>query len=325
MRKKWSKSWDVLVVEAGNSTVGRQIKRSLERHDLKVGGIEHVRKLNERDFIKEIRNKAQNCGAKMIIPVFYPEVLARHRDEFPGIIVPVDSAQKIELLDNKVTACAIAEKLGIRQPVRYEDADSVEKYPVVFKRSSGHGGDSVYFPKFRKALENLVSTSRPGTYLITEEIDGDDVCVDAIRWEGFFFAAAYRVILPKAKGISVLRESIDAPELVAAAGKMLEEVDYCGVCGFDFRLSPDGKAYFLECNPRFSGGLCSQTASGFDMPWILWQLSNGITPDYPVFKTGVRTQYIKGTIDYLRRRYRQGKLKARDVLQCIFSGAFHFD
>ena len=61
------------------------------------------------------------------------------------------------------------------------------------------------------------------------------------------------------------------------------------------------------------------------MPWILWQLSHGIQPDEVHFKAGVRTQYIKGTVDYLKRRHRQGKLTAGDVLRCIFSGAVKFD
>ena len=74
----------------------------------------------------------------------------------------------------------------------------------------------------------------------------------------------------KAKGISILRESIEGSDLIAVARKLLDAVDYQGVCGLDFRREAGtGKAYFLECNPRFSGGLCSQIASGFDLPALL--------------------------------------------------------
>lgn len=325
MRRKCSTYSDVLVVDAGESAVGRMIARSLRRKGLRISFCENDRRLNEKDFIAQIREQAAREGVRMVIPVFHPEALARHRAEFPGVLIPVDSEEKLLLLDDKVRACALAASLGIRQPEAYADVDSVPRYPVVFKRSTGHGGDSVYFPKLRKSLEHLVASSRPGTYLITEEIEGDDVSVDAVRWGGYFHAEAYEVLLPKAKGISVLRRSIQAPEIVEAARQMLDAADYNGVCGMDFRRSPDGKFWFLECNPRFSGGLCSQLASGFDQPWILWQLANGRQPEEVHFRPGVRTQYIKGTIDYLKRRRKQGKLTAGDVFRCIFSGAVKFD
>lgn len=325
MHRECSTSSDVLVVDAGESAVGRLIARSLRRKGLSVSFCENTRKLNEKDFIAQIREQAALEDVKMVIPVFHPEVLARHRAEFPGILIPVDSEEKIILLDDKVRACALAASLDIPQPEAYDSVDAVPRYPVVFKRSTGHGGDSVYFPKLRKSLEHLVSSSKPDTFLITEEIDGDDVSVDAVRWGTYFHAEAYEVLLPKAKGISVLRRSIVAPEIVEAARLMLDAADYNGVCGLDFRRSTDGKYYFLECNPRFSGGLCSQLASGFDQPWLLWQLANGKQPEEVHFKPGVRTQYIKGTVDYLKRRRKQGKLTAGDVFRCIFSGAVKFD
>jgi len=33
--------------------------------------------------------------------------------------------------------------------------------------------------------------------------------------------------------------------------KIVADTCYSGVCNFDMRLAPDGKIYFLECNPRF--------------------------------------------------------------------------
>ena len=320
------KKTDVLIVGAGVSSLGKQTRASLSAHGLKCSFIDNDRGLNERDFLKQIKEKAAAEGVQTIIPVFNPQLLARHRAEFPGIRIPVDSEEKLNLLDNKISACALAEKLGILLPESYSTADKVHRYPVVFKRACGHGGDSVYFPKQRRSLENLIRSSLPGSYLITEEIDGEDVSVDALRWDDFFFAGAYRVILPKAKGISVLRESINAPELVETARKILDAADYKGVCGFDFRLAAkDGKTYFLECNPRLSGGMRSQTASGFDVPWLLWRAAGGMRLEKPHFRPGVRTQYIKGTLDYLKRRRRQGRLTLRDILQCVFSGASAFD
>lgn len=156
-----------------------------------------------------------------IIPIFFPEVLSAHKNEFPGILIPL-----------------------------------------------GQGGDSVYFPKNRRALENLLKTeSHP---VVQEYIEGENVCVDTLRCpDGGFYAAAYRVLEPKGKGVSTLRAPADEPELSAICGKMLEHIDYHGICGFDFRRSITGETYFLEANPRFSGGLETTLASGLDLPWLL--------------------------------------------------------
>lgn len=335
---------DVLLTDAG-TTPGLQIMRSLSERGLRIGvcdpsgdGISFRSKYpkgrfktpysqDEWNFVKRLKEIVFQTGATMIIPVFHPEVLSKYRDEFPGVIIPVESPEKIILLDNKLKALELADRLDIPQPRRYADPDSVDHYPVVFKRVGGYGGDSVYFPKFRKALDNLAGNSFPGTYVITEEIAGCDVCVDALRWDGRFAAGAYKVILPRAKGASVLRESINAPEIIAYARRILESLDYQGVCGFDFRMAPDGKFYFLECNPRFSGGLCSQIASGFDIPYLLYLLAEGETVDFSsiTVRTGVRTQSFSGTLDYLKRCRRQGKLTLELICTALFNRIRRWD
>lgn len=245
---------------------------------------------HEGEFLKKLALKLEECKAEMIIPVFFPEVLAARKERFPGILIPVESLEKLQLLDDKISCCALAERLGIPQPKRLDDPSEVKDFPVVFKRPRGHGGDSVYFPGNPKALRNILA---PATeYLLTEYIDGEDVCVDALRWDGFFFAASYRVLEPRRKGVSTLRESVLAPRLEEYAKLILDYVDYHGVCGLDFRVrSSDGQPFFLECNPRFSGGLASAIASGFDIPRLLWELATGARPSPSdiSFKPGIIT------------------------------------
>lgn len=227
-------------------------------------------------YLRALHKAVEDTGARAIIPIFFPEVLARHRSSFEGLLIPIEQEDKILLLDNKRSACGLAASLGIPMPRIYSSADEVDSWPVVFRRCSGQGGDSVYFPRNRKALDNLLGTASDA--LTTEFIQGDDVSVDALRWDGFFFAAVYKVLEPKGKGVSTKRISIDAPELVGYARTMLDKLDYHGVCGMDFRMDAQGKPWFLECNPRFSGGLESALESGFDIPALLWELADGRKP-----------------------------------------------
>lgn len=282
--------YDVILINPCGRT-GVTVADSLVRHGVRVYVIEGPNARKMEDFyIRTLKAAVEQTGTGMIIPVFFPEVLASHRDEFPGVNIPLPDAATIRLLDNKISACRLADELGILQPRIYERAEDVEIFPTVLKRPGGQGGDSVYFPKTRKALTNLMKTA--SEVLIQDFIEGEVVSVDALRWDGFLYGAAYRTLLPKMKGVSTLRESTDAPELVATVRRILDHVGYRGVCGVDFIVEKEsGKAYFLECNPRFSGGLESAIASGFDIPWLYYQLATGkeVSAEGITFRSGVRT------------------------------------
>ena len=48
---------------------------------------------------------------------------------------------------------------------------------------------------------------------------------------------------------------------------ILDKVDYKGVCGIDFKVNENTKeAVFIEVNARFTGGLATPMAGGFDIP-----------------------------------------------------------
>lgn len=315
--------YDIILTDADNP-VGRQVRADLQRHGLSVYTYPHT--VLDGNWVDKVMKFAVAQGCPMVLPVFYGEKLAAIASRYLSVKLPLDNSGNIVRLDDKTRACALAASLGIPQPDMYIGPNgmglsAVEEYPVVFKRASGHGGDSVYFPKNRQTLEHLMASSVEGTYIVQKHIAGGrEVSVDAIRWGDFFFAAAYEVILPEAKGASVLRRSVEAPVLCDYAKRLLESVDYRGVCGFDFI---DGM--FLECNPRFSGGVGSQIASGFDQPWLLYCLASGKEVGMPVFRPGRLTRSRKGSLDYLRTRMRRKKLTLRDLFLCLLVPVFSTD
>ena len=292
--------YDILLTNPCGQT-GLTVRDSLVRLGLSVKVMEGPSAKKMPDFyLRSVSRILEEEGARMVVPVFFPEVLAEHRERFPGTSIPLDDAAKIRRLDNKKSTCRLAGELGIPQPCIFDihDPASIE-YPAVFRRVQGQGGDSVYFPKTEKALRNLLKTADEDAVIVTGYIEGWNVSVDALRWGDFFYAAAYRILEPKGKGVSTLRESILAPELVTHCRRMLDSVGYQGVCGMDFRIDGnDGKAYFLECNPRFSGGLESAIASGFDIPALYYRLAAGekINPEEIVFSPGILTGSKAGTI-----------------------------
>lgn len=285
--------YDVLLTNPCGKT-GLTVRDSLEKLGLSVRIMEgpSARKMEDY-YLRTVSRFLEEEGAGMVIPVFFPEVLAAHKGRFPGTLIPLDDVAKIRMLDDKKSACRLAKELGIPQPDIYDfhEPSSIE-YPAVFRRALGQGGDSVYFPKNEKALRNLLKTADEDSVIVTRYIEGWNVSVDALRWGDFFYAAAYRILEPHGKGVSTLRQSILAPEIITYCRKILDHVDYRGVCGMDFRVNgKDGKPYFLECNPRFSGGLESAIKSGFDIPSLYYRLASGerINPEEIVFTPGILT------------------------------------
>lgn len=259
--------------------IGRTVRGSLERHGLTVAEVPFPQNVlrDASGYRRELLNALKCISPSMILPIGCQTALARCRMDIPeGIAVPVGNEKTIMMLDSKTGCSSLASSLGIRQPQIFEAIPDDSRFPLVFKRDVSFGGQGVHIPKSRAALENLISHQRAGEpYLIEEFIEGEDFSVDALRWNGYFRAECYHTVSRHGNGPSLERTATGYPELVDIAQRMLDAAEYDGVCGFDFRVDPSGRAYFLECNPRFTGGLSTSIASGFDIPYILWELARG--------------------------------------------------
>lgn len=278
---------DILIADGATSRIGKAVLKSLRRRGLSCEAIDDRQVLKDAPgYLRLLRATLGEVSPKMLMPIFRGELIAGNRSMVPAsTVLPLSDAGIIHLLDDKAGASALCTELGIPQPRLYLDSDFIREpadtvtmqRSLVFKRSTGLGGDSVYFPKDGKALGHLIRSCNGRPHLIMDYIDGYDVSVDAIRWDGWFQAVAYRTMVPKVKGTSLVRIGLEAPELVSYARKILDATGYRGVCGVDFRIDrKTGKAFFLECNPRFSGGIRSDLAAGFDTPFLIWQLGNGV-------------------------------------------------
>ena len=109
------------------------------------------------------------------------------------------------------------------------------------------------------------------------------------------------------------------------ARKLLDYVDFHGVCGLDFRFDPDNdRIAYIETNARFTGGLATPVAAGFDIPWVLYKLSTEGKYGEPIaVKEGTRTKWILGDVITLVGRILSLKWNPKE-LKRIFNFS-HFD
>lgn len=227
---------------------------------------------DEAGYRRELRKALRACGASAVVPVGNTLALSRMREELraEGVTALVEREELVSALDSKVRFSALASGLGIPQPRIFASAAEADfSKVIVFKRDVSFGGHGVHLPRNAESLDNLIAHQRVGEpYLIEEYVEGEDWSVDVVGAPGCGYAASsYRCLEGMGtSGPARRREVVPNPLLEGYARRVLEAVGYCGVCGFDFRVAPDGRAYVLEANPRFTGGLGDQLASGFNIP-----------------------------------------------------------
>lgn len=235
---------------------------------------------DEPGYRRELRRALQQWEPTMIIPIGSQLAMARFAKDLPAdIIVPVESPEKIRLLESKVDTSALATQLGIPQPEIYTDPMALADadFPVIFKRDKSFGGSGVYRPRNRQALLKLMEHEPGSRFLIEQCVDGYDCSVDAFRWHDSFTAGCYRSLANRGQGPATKRESVEMPLLCDIARRIMDYLDYNGICGMDFRITQSAEPLLLECNPRFTGGLSTQIASGLDLPYMLYGAASSLT------------------------------------------------
>lgn len=345
-----NKQCDVILTYCWNR-VGYTILKSLHQKGLKVwaadtskrnicsmskfctGSFTYPNPFTEEDaFIQVLKDKVAELRPRVLMPTHDESVvIMRHRDEFPvDLIIPYEGEEKLLLLANKAKSTEIARKAGVPVPEVYKSIDEVKSYPVVFKTVIGNSAKGVFFPKDREELVKLMDKHKDEETLLEEWIGGTDYSVDCVRWDGFCKTSVYHALVTKTDGggTTTQREIVYMPQLEAAALKLMDAVDFHGVCGLDFRYDAENnKIAYIETNARFTGGLATPVAAGFDIPWIVYKLATEGKYTEPInVRIGTRTKWILGDIITLVGRILKFKWNLSELRRVFsFSGFDAYD
>lgn len=341
---------DVILTYCWNR-VGYTILKSLHQKGLKVwaadtskrnicsmskfctGSFTYPDPFTEEDaFIQVLKDKVAELRPRVLMPTHDESVvIMRHRDEFPAdLIIPYEGEEKLLLLANKAESTELARKAGVPVPDVYKSIDEVKSYPVVFKTVIGNSAKGVFFPKDREELVKLMDKHKDEETLLEEWIGGTDYSVDCVRWDGFCKTSVYHALVTKTDGggTTTQREIVYMPQLEAAALKLMDAVDFHGVCGLDFRYDAENnKIAYIETNARFTGGLATPVAAGFDIPWIVYKLATEGKYTEPInVRIGTRTKWILGDIITLVGRILKFKWNISELRRVFsFSGFDAYD
>ena len=272
----------------------------------------------------------RSIGALIPVTEASLRVLLPLRSRLGDVLLPFPHHQVFARVSDKSAILATAAGLGIAVPEQTtlhnrEAADGLSiKYPVVLKpwvsvvaeagrnRKLGvvHVGDHA---ELGAALNDFPDAAFP--VLVQRRIIGPGVGIFLLIWGGKTKATfAHRRIRekPPSGGVSVYRESIDAPsEWTAQAEALLRHMDWSGVAMVEFKLDETtGTPYLMEVNGRFWGSLQLAVDAGADFPRLLLQAASGEETSEPLrYSSGIRLRWELGDADHLLARLSRSNAK----------------
>ncbi len=219
------------------------------------------------------------------------DVLQQWRDQDPdgfaglGAVVCMSGAETIRLCRNKEACEAFLSERGLCRTIpgqRLSDLTegdmgtcSDEKvfagltYPLILKPLDGRSSQGLSV--IRDPEEMAWAAKRCGNqahrYLVQPKIDGLVVTVDVVRDPdtGNCVCLPRRELLRTLNGAGTSVQVFRNAELERQCREIAAALDVRGCVNFEFIEQGEQTWYFLECNPRFAGGVAFSCAAGYDM------------------------------------------------------------
>jgi predicted ATP-grasp superfamily ATP-dependent carboligase len=280
-------------------------------------------------FAAAVARSVREARIEIVLPITEAALLALLPGrESLGASLPWPSAEIVARSLNKEAVLETAARLGIAVPrgVTLDGPDALSRltapvFPVAVKpirsvQTAADGSRAKFgvqyarsAPELQELIRSLPSSAFP--VLVQERIVGDGRGVFVLRWGGRRLAAfAHRRLRekPPAGGVSVYCESVALePELLQAADRLLESLDWSGVAMVEFKRSArDATDFLMEINGRFWGSLQLAIDAGVDFPALLVAATLGAPVEAPgSYRVGARSRWWWGDIDHLITRLRR--------------------
>ncbi len=210
------------------------------------------------------------------------DVLNEVRDQLEPAGLWASPAEAVRISRDKVKSRAAAERAGAKViPTELlTDAFSGKGalsgkdallaspgIPLILKPRDGRSSQGLYRVRTEKelsgALEVICGTGREKDYLVQPLIEGRIVTADVVRFpDGRCTALPREEYMRTWNGAGLSVHVFRDKALEETCRAVAEELGVLGCVNFEFIHAEDGTYYFMECNPRFSGGTGFSIAAG---------------------------------------------------------------
>lgn len=236
---------------------------------------------SEFDFVIPIRDKTT-------------KVIAEIRDQLPSSTnVLLDSADKIESLDDKERCSKLAERVGVPIPTTYypsemsiSEISEIAAFPALVKPTDSSGARGIQRVERPAELKDVYADVKreAGNAIIQEYVDqsGGHYSIGTVfdRKSKPVAIHVYKELLqyPDSGGPAIRAVSVRPEPWVENMLEILQSVDWIGPAHMDVLFDPvDNTFKLLEINPRIWMSVNLSIKSGVDIPQIILETARGDT------------------------------------------------
>ncbi len=218
-------------------------------------------------------------GVQAVMPLTDPEVdaLCGQRERFAALgcalVMPPDAAAR--LCRDKLAMARRLEACGACQVIPTFEAQAYQPtaYPVLLKPRSGRSSQRQTLARTPEAYRAALSQNED---LIAQPyVEGCLFTVDVARdAQGNVQALARQEYLRATNGLGVTVRTFPGHALEAVCARIAACAGIVGVVNMEF-IERGGVYWFLEVNPRLSGGVGFSAAAGMDFPALAMECALG--------------------------------------------------
>jgi carbamoyl-phosphate synthase large subunit len=199
------------------------------------------------------------------------DLMAAEKDRFlvKGICICISDEQTIKLCRNKYRLPQFLAEQGLSNiiPTRMMSAVDKVETSVFIKPISGRSSEGCRAALNNKEYTCLKEILAGDEYIVQPFIQGNILTVDVIRApiSDEIVCIARRELLRNKSGAGTTVEIIENNELEAICISIARSTGFIGAVNLEFIETESGELFFLELNPRFSGGLVFSHLAGYDV------------------------------------------------------------
>jgi len=227
---------------------------------------------DENKYIKFIQEVCKNENIKYILPLTDVEVdvFNRNREWFKknDVCVCISEKSTLDICRNKKKIEEfISQKLDIITipTIMLEDLNEIKwEYPLVCKPYDGRSSQGLKYIYNEKEWVDFKDTVDHKKYLVQPFIQGDIVTVDVVCGKNTIVTIPRKELLRTMNGAGTSVYVFRDHNLEIQCKKLAEILNIVGCVNFEFIQDSDNNYHFIECNPRFSGGVEFSCIAGYD-------------------------------------------------------------
>lgn len=226
-------------------------------------------------YLREVKSICEREHVDFILPMTDNEVdiYNQHRDWFEArnICLCISSSETLRICRNKKLLQEFIDQSQVEiQTIPTRMLTDCPKppfdFPMVCKPFDGRSSQGLRYVQNEMDFYSIASDENAKKMVIQPYIEGSVVTVDVVRSVG----GAVTVALPRLELLRTLNGAgtsvkvFPDDDLEQKCIALANALDVIGCINFEFMVDGGGKYHFIECNPRFSGGVEFSCLAGYD-------------------------------------------------------------